>query len=91
MRALIEKLDLSGITLFAQDWGSLIGLRLAAEMEARFSAIVIGNGFLPEGTPLGAGLKGLANAAAFVAWRTYARYVPRFTCSRIVALAPAAS
>ena len=38
VRALIETLELEDITLFAQDWGSLIGLRLAAEMEQRFSA-----------------------------------------------------
>ncbi|MEO6197315.1 MAG: alpha/beta fold hydrolase, partial [Dehalococcoidia bacterium] len=31
MTALVEKLDLRDITLFGQDWGSLIGLRMAAE------------------------------------------------------------
>lgn len=44
--ALVEALDLDDITLFGQDWGSTIGLRLAAENEARFSRIVIGNGLL---------------------------------------------
>ena len=39
--------DLNNITLFCQDWGSLIGLRLAAENPDRFSRIVVGNGFLP--------------------------------------------
>lgn len=47
MRSLLEALDLRGLTLFGQDWGSLIGLRLAAENDARFDRIVIGNGFLP--------------------------------------------
>jgi haloalkane dehalogenase len=84
VHALIEKLELSGITLFGQDWGSLIGLRLAAQMEPRFSAIVIGNGFLPEGKKIGTGMKGLLSGAAFLAWRTYARFVPRFSCAAIV-------
>jgi haloalkane dehalogenase len=43
---LIEGLNLDDITLFGQDWGSTIGLRLAAENEVRFSRIVIGNGLL---------------------------------------------
>jgi hypothetical protein len=33
MRQFVETLDLNGITLFCQDWGSLIGLRVAAENE----------------------------------------------------------
>jgi haloalkane dehalogenase len=44
--ALVEALNLNDITLFGQDWGSSIGLRLASENEARFSRIVIGNGLL---------------------------------------------
>jgi len=45
--ALIDALGLEQITLFGQDWGSSIGLRLAAESEHRFDRIVIGNGLLP--------------------------------------------
>ncbi len=44
--SLIDALGLEDITLFGQDWGSTIGLRLAAENGARFSRIVIGNGLL---------------------------------------------
>jgi haloalkane dehalogenase len=46
-KELVVALDLKDATLFAQDWGSLIGLRLAAENEERFSRIVIANGALP--------------------------------------------
>jgi haloalkane dehalogenase len=49
MRQFIEKLDLNSITLFCQDWGSLIGLRVAAENEQRFTRIALGNGGLPTG------------------------------------------
>jgi haloalkane dehalogenase len=42
-------LDLRGLTLVGQDWGGLIGLRLAAEHPDRFSAIVAANTGLPTG------------------------------------------
>jgi haloalkane dehalogenase len=74
---LIEQLDLRNITLVAQDWGSLIGLRLAAEHGERFARIVIANGFLPTGE----GKVG----PAFRAWRAFARYSPLFPIGRIVA------
>lgn len=45
----IESLDLQNITLVCQDWGSLIGLRVAAENESRFARIVVANGGLPTG------------------------------------------
>jgi haloalkane dehalogenase len=43
----IEALDLQEITLFAQDWGSLLGLRVAGLNTERFARIAIGNGSLP--------------------------------------------
>jgi haloalkane dehalogenase len=49
LRHWIEALDLRGITLVCQDWDSLIGLRLAAEMPERFAAVPMGNGGLPTG------------------------------------------
>lgn len=45
----VEDLDLDGITLFCQDWGSLIGLRVVAEIPDRFDRIVVSNGGLPVG------------------------------------------
>lgn len=47
MRELVERLDLRGITLFVQDWGGLIGLRMVAEAPDRFARIVAGNTGLP--------------------------------------------
>lgn len=75
-RRWIEALDLSDITLVCQDWGSLIGLRLAAEHPERFARIVVANGFLPTAdrqAPL-----------AFRIWRAFARYTPIFPIGRIV-------
>ena len=74
--SLLEQLDLYNITLVCQDWGSLLGLRLAAENSERFKAIVVGNGMLPTGeenTP-----------AAFKKWRAFAKYSPWFPVARIV-------
>lgn len=84
LQALIEALDLRDITLVCQDWGSLIGLRLAAELEERFAGVVIGNGALPDGNTGAVGLRGLPNIMAFLAWRTFARFWPRLPISRIL-------
>jgi haloalkane dehalogenase len=76
MTAFIEALDLSGINLFCQDWGSLIGLRVAAENEHRFARIALGNGALPTGDQ--------AIPKAFKIWRAFALYSPWFPIGRIL-------
>ena len=43
--SLVLELDLRNITLFCQDWGGLIGLRIATEHEGRFKRIVAANTF----------------------------------------------
>ncbi|MDH5173482.1 MAG: haloalkane dehalogenase, partial [Gammaproteobacteria bacterium] len=45
----LTRLDLRNITVFFQDWGSLIGLRLVAAFPERFSHVVLANGGLPTG------------------------------------------
>ena len=50
MRALaFDVLDLRNVTLVGQDWGGLLGLRLAAEHPHRFAHIVVANTGLPTG------------------------------------------
>src|SRR5260221_12577500 len=76
IRHWIEALDLRNITLVCQDWGSLIGLRLAAESPQRFARILLGNGGLPTGDgPL---------SRAFLVWRPFAKYSPWFSIGHIV-------
>jgi len=50
VRALaFDVLQLRGVTVLGQDWGGLIGLRLAAEHPDRFARIVVANTGLPTG------------------------------------------
>ncbi len=72
----LETLDLKHITLVCQDWGGLIGLRLAAEHEERFARIVAANTGLPTGDiPMG---------EAFLRWQQYSQTTPEFNAGRIV-------
>ena len=51
MRAvLFDQLDVERLTLFCQDWGGLIGLRLVAEHPDRFERVCVANTGLPDGT-----------------------------------------
>ncbi len=50
MRAVaFDVLDLRDVTVVGQDWGGLIGLRLAAEYPERFARVVVANTGLPNG------------------------------------------
>ena len=72
----IEQLDLRDITLFAQDWGGLIGLRIAAEQPDRFARIVAANTMLPTGDqPPG---------EDFLRWQKFSQTAPAFDVGRIL-------
>ncbi|HKE05531.1 MAG TPA: haloalkane dehalogenase [Blastocatellia bacterium] len=76
MTGLIESLDLREITLVGQDWGGLIGLRIAAENPDRFARIVVANTGLPTGDqPMTEG---------FMRWREYSQKVENFHAGGIV-------
>jgi len=72
----IEANGLEDIILFVQDWGSLIGLRLAAEHPQRFARVMVANGFLP--------IADRPVPVAFKVWRAFARYSPLFPIGKIV-------
>lgn len=55
MKRFLDLIELPTATLFAQDWGGLIGLRVATEDEHRFDRVAIGNTGLPVGRSLGDG------------------------------------
>lgn len=73
----MDALGLSqGVTLFAQDWGSLLGLRIVGLQPERFARVMIANGALPIGdAPM---------PTTFHLWQAFSRYSPWFPISRIV-------
>lgn len=71
-----ERLDLRDITLFGQDWGGLIGLRLVAARPDRFARVVVGNTGLPIGDR--------PPSDAFLAWQAFARDADDFPVGAIV-------
>ncbi|MDZ4776911.1 MAG: haloalkane dehalogenase [Alphaproteobacteria bacterium] len=75
MSAWLLKNDLTDITLFCQDWGGLIGLRLVAAFPERFARVVVANTGLPTGQTPGPG---------FAAWLKFSQDVPTFPTSFIL-------
>lgn len=76
MRAWLEAVDLSRITLVCQDWGGLIGLRLVADEPNRFARVVAANTGLPTGEH--------DFSEAFMKWRKFSREVEVFGVGWIV-------
>jgi haloalkane dehalogenase len=67
--------DLTNITLFCQDWGGLIGLRLVAAFPERFARVIVANTGLPIGTSPGPG---------FAAWLEFSQNIEVFPVGFIV-------
>jgi haloalkane dehalogenase len=71
----LTALDLRNITLFCQDWGGLIGLRLVAAFPERFARVVAANTGLPVGN---------AFSPAFEQWLNLSQTLPELPVGRIV-------
>jgi len=67
--------ELENITLFCQDWGGLIGLRLVAAFPEKFAGVVVANTGLPVGTGWTEGFK---------AWLDFSQAVPQMPIGVIV-------
>lgn len=76
MAEFMTNLDLQGITLVCQDWGGLLGLRLAAEHGDRFKRIAAANTFLPTGD--------FPMPDSFKQWQEYSQTVPVLEVGKIV-------
>lgn len=76
--ALVERLDLSNITLVVQDWGGLLGLTLPVDpaFRARLSRLIVMN------TGLGLG-RGMTDG--FKAWKAYALSTPDLPIGALIA------
>jgi haloalkane dehalogenase len=73
----LTSLDLRKITLFCQDWGGLIGLRLVAAFPDRFARVVAAN----TGLPVGVGF-----SPAFEQWLNFSQTVPTLPVGEIVSM-----
>jgi haloalkane dehalogenase len=71
-----EQLDLTDVTLVCQDWGALIGLRLAAKYPDRFARLVVANGGLPTGDG--------KTTEAFYNWQNFSQTTPVFPVGMII-------
>jgi haloalkane dehalogenase len=82
VRAFVEELGLEGMTLFGQDWGGLIGLRLASEVSERFEQIVLGNTVLPTGDPMSEGFLNWQRASQGMEFMDAGRMLQGTTAAR---------
>lgn len=75
-----NQMDVKNVTLFCQDWGGLLGLRMVAADKAagtgRFARVCASNTFLPTG-------KGKPSDA-FLNWRAFSQSVPEFPAAGII-------
>jgi len=65
----------TGLHVFVQDWGGLLGLRVAAEHPDWFDRVVIGNTALPEGEPMGDG---------FMRWQQMSQEMESMDCGLLL-------
>ncbi len=73
----LSAMRLSDITLFCQDWGGLIGLRLVAAFPDRFARVVVANTGLPTG-------EGFSDA--FMRWLEFSQNTPTLPIGQIVSM-----
>jgi len=74
--AFLDRLELTGLTLVAQDWGGVLGLTLPMEAPHRFSRLLLMNTLLGTGDkPLGKG---------FLAWREWCRNNPDMSPGKLL-------
>ncbi len=88
MRAWVEAVDLRDAVFFGQDWGSLIGLAVVGLEEARFRAIVLANGALPDPANMDRMAevqKRASDPTAFARWQAHAASSRELRCSAIIA------
>ncbi len=75
----LEQVDLTDITMFCQDWGSLIGLRIAVANKSRFKRIILANGGLPAPRP-----DSRSPPKAFLRWREFSQKSPILPIGTII-------
>ena len=80
LRSALDSLALQApVHLFCQDWGGLLGLRIAGEEPDRFASIAVANTFLPTGDH--------APGEAFLNWREFSQNTPSLNIANIISAA----
>ncbi len=76
LKSWMDAIGLADINLVCQDWGGLLGLRIAAEDPDRFRRIATANTTLPTGDqPM---------SEAFLSWQEYSQKTPNFAIGAII-------
>jgi haloalkane dehalogenase len=75
MTAFIRSLGVNDLTLFCQDWGGLIGLRIAGQNPDWFARLVIANTALPDAPNMGEG---------FAMWQKASQNMPFMDCGALL-------
>ena len=78
MQQWLEQLNLNRITLFCQDWGGMIGLRLVAANPDQFARVVASNTSLPTGNE--------TLPQPFLDWQKFSREVENYDLGVIIAM-----
>jgi len=76
LQTFIQKMGLSDMLLFCQDWGGLLGLRMVADHPEWFTMVVASNTTLPTGV--------IELPEAFRKWQQFAQATPDFDSGKIV-------
>lgn len=76
IKSVLSQLTLTNVTLFCQDWGGLIGLRIAAEESEKFAGIIASNTMLPTGEH--------DPGDAFKKWQSFSQEVTEFPTGAII-------
>ncbi len=76
LTAWFEQMAIRDVTLFCQDWGGLLGLRMVGEHPGWFARVMAGNTFLPTGDR--------DPGEGFLRWKEFSQTVPVFPTGGII-------
>lgn len=76
LKEFVLALDLKRVTVFCQDWGGLLGLRVVAELDSRFLRVCASNTFLPTGD--------IPPKEGFLKWLQFSQEVSKLPIGKII-------
>lgn len=76
LQTIFLQLNLKNVTLFVQDWGGLLGLRLLEKFDRIIDNVVAANTILPSGSD--------KPNEPFMAWRKFSQESPKFDIATVI-------